>query len=177
MQYLIGVIEYGALISAVDIFLARNFTFKLSLDGGAYDGGGHRTPGTLELTGHLEPRQRLCPRGKCHCKCPGQSLLTCCPRHVLHMDRPALWARDATGSIDHGHRYCPQGHMTKSSFRESVPVIAGTVTHPAAGMVAKIRNKSDYQFGTRLLTDSMRNPCISRVSRINCATSMGSSCR
>jgi hypothetical protein len=40
--------------------------------------------------------------------------------------------------------------MAKTSFRERVPVIAGTVTHPAAGMVAKIRNKSDNQFGTRL---------------------------
>jgi hypothetical protein len=40
--------------------------------------------------------------------------------------------------------------MAKSSFRERIPVIAGTVTYPAAGMVTKIRNKIDNQFGTRL---------------------------
>jgi hypothetical protein len=40
--------------------------------------------------------------------------------------------------------------MAKSSFRERIPVIAGTVAHPTAGMVSKIRYKSDNQFGTRL---------------------------
>lgn len=40
--------------------------------------------------------------------------------------------------------------MAKSSFRERVPVITGAVTYPAAGMVTKVWNKSDKQFGIRL---------------------------
>jgi hypothetical protein len=67
------------------------------------------------------------------------------------MNSLALWARDAAGSIDQGHRYRPQGYMAKTSFRERITVITGTVTHPATGMVAKIRNKSNNQFGTRLI--------------------------
>jgi hypothetical protein len=39
--------------------------------------------------------------------------------------------------------------MAKASFRERVPVVTGSATNPAAGMVAKIRNKRDNQFGTR----------------------------
>jgi hypothetical protein len=66
------------------------------------------------------------------------------------MDRLALRARDAAGSIDQGHRYRPQGHMAKSSFRERIPVVTGAVTHPATGMVTKVRNDSNNQFGTRL---------------------------
>jgi len=54
------------------------------------DSGCYGSPKTLELASHLEPRQRLCPRGKCHRKCFGQSLLSCRPWHALHMDRPAF---------------------------------------------------------------------------------------
>lgn len=39
--------------------------------------------------------------------------------------------------------------MTKSSFRERIPVVARTTTHPATWVVATVRHKSDNQFGTR----------------------------
>jgi hypothetical protein len=40
--------------------------------------------------------------------------------------------------------------MAKTSFRERVPVITGSVAHPTAGMVTKIRNDFYYKFGTHL---------------------------
>jgi hypothetical protein len=66
------------------------------------------------------------------------------------MDGLALRTGHTAGSINQGYRYGPQRHMAESSFRERIPIIAGSATHPAAGMVAKIRGKSDNQFGTRL---------------------------
>jgi hypothetical protein len=39
--------------------------------------------------------------------------------------------------------------MAKSSFRERIPVIAGTATDPAAWMVAKVWNNRNKEFGTR----------------------------
>lgn len=36
--------------------------------------------------------------------------------------------------------------MAKSSFRERIPVIAGTATYPASWVVATVRHKSDNQF-------------------------------
>jgi hypothetical protein len=41
--------------------------------------------------------------------------------------------------------------MAKASFRERIPVVAGTVTHPAAGMVTEVWSKCNDQFGTRLV--------------------------
>jgi hypothetical protein len=40
--------------------------------------------------------------------------------------------------------------MAKASFRERIPVVTGTVTYPTAGMVTKVRSKSNDQFGTSL---------------------------
>ena len=67
------------------------------------------------------------------------------------MDRLASWTGHAAGSIDQGDWYRPEGHMAKSSFRERIPVITGAATHPAAWVVATVRNKSNNQFGTRFV--------------------------
>jgi hypothetical protein len=40
--------------------------------------------------------------------------------------------------------------MAKASFRERVPVVTGSATHPAAGMAAKVWNNRDNELGTRL---------------------------
>lgn len=61
------------------------------------DGGSNGTPGAVEQSCDLKPRQQLCPRSDGNRKRLGQSLLASSPRYALHMHGLATGTSNTAG--------------------------------------------------------------------------------